>query len=113
MGSELPPQLEADEQAPESHSLSRLLCNTPEQGKGMYGLGKKQSTEAVGRPHLRSHCQGHIMQPRTEDLRVTSCQALDVHQAFLLHLPEKQGQACHRRGGGRCPVSLQTDPSRV
>lgn len=36
------------------------------------------------------------MQPGTKDLRVTSCQALDACQALLLHLPEKQGQACHR-----------------
>lgn len=40
------------------------------------------------------------MQPGTEDLRVTSCQALDARQALLLHLPEKQGQACHRREEG-------------
>lgn len=39
------------------------------------------------------------MQPPSEHLRVTGCQALDAHQAFLLHVPEKQVQALSQSGG--------------
>lgn len=50
------------------------------------------------------------MQPGAQDLRVTSCQALDARQALLLHLPEKQGQACHGRGGGVLFLGRQPPP---
>lgn len=39
------------------------------------------------------------MQPPSEDLRVTGRQALDAHQALLLHLPEKQVQALSQAVG--------------
>lgn len=79
------------------------VARAEQQHRGGGPAGGRAGYTGHRRPHLPSHGQGHVMQPPGEDLRVTGRQALDAHQALLLHLPEKQVQACHRQGGGRSP----------